>query len=347
MKYRSLGQTDLDVSLICLGTMTWGQQNTAQEAFAQMDYALDRGVNFFDVAELYPVVPKAETQGLSEQYIGQWLAKSGNRENIVLASKVTGRGEANPGTMHIRNGPRLNKEQIHQAIDGSLTRLQTDYLDLYQVHWPERSTNFFGALGYQHGDDDGVEIRETLLAMADLVKQGKVRHIGISNETPWGVMEYLRLAEELNLPRIASIQNPYNLLNRSFEIGLAEMSIRENVSMLAYSPMAFGVLSGKYNGGVKPEGSRLALFERFQRYSNPQALAAAESYTQLAQEYGLAPDQMALAFVNQQQFMTSNIIGATTMEQLQRNIESVDIVLDNEIIKAINVINHKYCIPSP
>jgi aryl-alcohol dehydrogenase-like predicted oxidoreductase len=347
MKYRKLGNTDLDVSLIALGTMTWGEQNTPKQAFEQMDYALDHGVNFFDVAEMYPVAPKPETQGLSEHYIGQWLAKTGNRDKIILATKVTGRGEANPGTAHIRGGPRLNRQQIHQAINDSLSRLKTDYVDLYQVHWPERSTNFFGELGYKHGKDDGVSIEETLSALNELVTQGKVRHLGISNETPWGVMEYLRLARENNWPRIASIQNPYNLLNRAADIGLAEIIIREKISMLAYSPLAFGMLSGKYIGGKKPAGSRLALFDRFIRYSNPFAQAATEAYAKLAQQHQLAADQMALAFVNGQQYMTSNIIGATTIEQLQRNIASIDVTLSEEILVAIENIHHRYRIPSP
>ena len=347
MEYRKLGQTSLDVSLIALGTMTWGEQNSLADAFKQMDYALEHGINFFDVAEMYPVAPKPETQGRSEDYIGQWLNKTGNRDKIILASKVTGRGDANPGTAHIRGGPRLNRAQIHQAIDGSLQRLQTDYIDLYQVHWPERSTNFFGELGYQPKTDDGISIEETLSALAELVVAGKVRYLGISNETPWGVMEYLRLASEKNLPRIASIQNPYNFLNRSFEIGLAEMSMREQVSMLAYSPLAFGVLSGKYLGGKKPAGSRLALFDRFIRYGNPYAEAATEAYVALAREHGLEADQMALAFVNSRPFMTSNIIGATTMQQLKRNIDSIDVKLDESVIAAIEAIHHRYCIPSP
>jgi aryl-alcohol dehydrogenase-like predicted oxidoreductase len=296
---------------------------------------------------MYPVAPKPETQGLSEDYIGQWLAKTGNRDKIVLATKVTGRGDSNPGTAHIRGGPRLTREQIHQAIDASLQRLQTDYVDLYQVHWPERSTNFFGELGYQPKTDDGVPIEETLSALGELVDAGKVRHIGISNETPWGMMEYLRLARETNLPRIASIQNPYNFLNRSFEVGLAEISLREKVSMLAYSPLAFGMLSGKYIGGKKPKGSRLALFDRFVRYGNPYAEAATEAYVNLAKEQGLEADQMALAFVNSRPFMTSNIIGATTMEQLKRNIDSINVSLSDEVVKAVEAIHHRYCIPSP
>ncbi|ARN74018.1 NADP(H)-dependent aldo-keto reductase [Oceanicoccus sagamiensis] len=347
MRFRKLGNTDIDVSVICLGSMTWGEQNTPEQAAEQLDYAIDQGVNFIDVAELYPVAPKAETQGLSEDYIGRWLAKTGKRDQVILATKVTGRGDANPGTSHIRGGPRLSREQIHQAIDGSLKRLQTDYVDLYQIHWPERKTNFFGELGYKHGGDDGVSIEETLSALGELVDQGKVRHIGISNETPWGMMEYLRLAKEKNLPRVASIQNPYNFLCRTFDIGLAEMTMREKVSLLAYSPLAFGVLSGKYIGGKKPVGSRMELFQRFTRYGNQYAEAATEAYVELANKHGLEADQMALSFVNDREFMTSNIIGATTMEQLKRNIASVDITLSEEVLEEIEAIHHKYRMPSP
>lgn len=347
MNYRQLGYTDIKVSEICLGTMTWGEQNSSDEAFAQMDYALERGINFFDTAEMYPVVPKRETQGRTEAYMGEWFAKTGHRDKVILATKVTGRGESNPGTMHLRNGPRLSAEHIHQAIDDSLTRLQTDYVDLYQVHWPERATNFFGKLGYKHGADDGIAIEETLTALGELVKAGKVRYIGLSNETPWGVMEYLRLAREKKLPRIVSIQNPYNFLNRAFEVGLAEMSMREQVSMLAYSPLAFGVLSGKYLNGQRPAEARITLFERFARYTGAQSEAATAAYVALAKEHNLDPVQMALAFVTGREFMTSNIIGATTMEQLRSNIASKDLVLDEAVLKKIEAIHRQYCIPAP
>lgn len=347
MEYRKLGQTDMNVSTICLGTMTWGQQNTQDEAFEQMDYARDQGINFFDVAEMYPVPPKPDTQGASETCIGNWFANTGKRDQVVLATKVTGRGDANSGMSHIRGGPRLNREQIFEAIDASLTRLQTDYVDLYQIHWPERRTNFFSQLGYTHGDDDGVSIEETLSAMDELVKLGKVRHIGISNESAWGLMEYLRLSREKDLPRIASIQNPYNLLSRAYEVGLAECSIREQVSMLAYSPLGFGVLSGKYLGGALPENSRLTLFKRFARYGNPYAEAATEAYVNLAKAHGLDPAQMALAFVNCRQFLTSNIIGATSMAQLKSNIASLSVSLSDEVLEGIEAIHKQYCIPSP
>ncbi|MFN2289379.1 MAG: NADP(H)-dependent aldo-keto reductase [Chromatocurvus sp.] len=347
MQYRKLGQTDIDVSVIGLGTMTYGQQNTTIEAAAQLDYALSRGVNFIDTAEMYPVPPRADTQGETERFIGQWLTRSGRRNEIVLATKVSGRGDGNAGVNHMRDGPRLSRTQIHQAVDASLDRLQTDHVDLYQVHWPERTTNFFGRLGYLHHDDDGIAIEETLSALGELVQAGKVRHIGISNETPWGVLEYLRLAREKNLPRIVSIQNPYNLLNRSFEVGLAEIAIREQVGLLAYSPLAFGMLSGKYRDGALPADSRLALFERFSRYGSPEAEAATSAYVALAKEHQLDPAQMALAFVNTRQFTTSDIIGATTLEQLRANIDSIDVRLDKPLLKELEALHRRYCIPAP
>lgn len=347
MQYRRLGNTDLKVSLIGLGTMTFGEQNSYAEAAAQLDFALDKGVNFIDVAEMYPVPPRPETQGDSETIIGRWLRESGKRQDVVLASKVTGRGAGNSGMDHVRGGPRLSGEQIHRAIDESLERLETDYLDLYQVHWPERMTNYFGQLGYKHRNDDGIAIEETLTALGELVTAGKVRHLGISNETPWGIMEYLRLSRENSLPRIVSIQNPYNLLNRSFEVGLAEMAIRENVGLLAYSPLAFGLLSGKYLNGAKPAGARLTLFERFSRYANPEAEAACAAYVALARDAGIDPAQLALAFVNSRDFTSSNIIGATTLAQLEANIESVDLNLDKDLLRAIETLHKQYPIPAP
>lgn len=347
MKFNKLGNTDIDVSLICLGTMTWGEQNSQEEAFQQMDMALDMGVNFFDVAEMYPVPPKAETQGSTEAHIGSWLAARGSRDKIVLASKVTGRVSRNSGMGHIRNGCRLDRANIQEAIEGSLKRLQTDYLDLYQVHWPERATNFFGSLEYQHGDDDGVSIEETLDALNELVVAGKVRHIGISNETPWGMMEYLRVAKAKDYDNIVSIQNPYNLLNRTFDIGCGEIAIREKVGLLAYSPLAFGALSGKYLNGARPEGARLTLFTRFQRYLNPLAENATEAYVNLARDNGLDPAQMALAWVNQRQSVISNIIGATNLEQLKTNIESADLELSEEVLTAIDEIHVQSPNPAP
>ncbi|MEM1114690.1 MAG: NADP(H)-dependent aldo-keto reductase [Pseudomonadota bacterium] len=345
MDYRPFADTE--VSSICLGTMTWGEQNTREEAFEQMDYALDQGINFFDAAEMYPVAPREETYGRTEEYIGEWFAKTGHRSKVFLASKVTGRGDQNPGTAHIRGGPRLSRAHIFEAVEHSLKRLQTDYLDLYQVHWPERQTNFFGKFGYEHRDDDGIPIAETLEALGELVQSGKVRYIGLSNETPWGVMEYLRLAEQNKLPRVISIQNPYNFLNRAFEIGLAEMAMREQVMLLAYSPLAFGVLSGKYIGGARPEGSRLALFDRFVRYGNPHAMAATEAYVKLAGDSGLDPSQMAIAFVNSRQFTTSTIIGATKMAQLKVNIDAWQTRLSEDVLDEIERIHHRHTIPSP
>ncbi|WP_066966620.1 NADP(H)-dependent aldo-keto reductase [Microbulbifer sp. Q7] len=347
MEQRQLGKTDIQVSKICLGTMTFGEQNTEQQAFEQLDYAVAQGVNFIDCAEMYPVPPRPETYGRTEEIIGNWLQQRGKRADVILASKVTGRGAANSGVGHVRGGPRLNRAQILQACDDSLTRLKTDYIDLYQVHWPERQANFFGKLSYQHGDDDGVDISETLSALQELVDAGKVRHIGLSNETPWGMHRYLRLAAHGNKPRVASIQNPYSLLNRTFEVGLAEMAIREQCGLLAYSPLGFGTLSGKYLHGARPEGARLTLFERFQRYTGERAISATEQYVHLAREFGLDPAQMALAFVTQQPFVTSNIIGATTQDQLQSNIASAELVLSAEQLEAIDAIHQQNPSPAP
>ena len=343
MNYRELGRSGIKVSEICLGTMTWGQQNTQDEAFEQMDYAVAQGINFFDTAEMYPVPPIPETQGRTEEYIGEWFRQVGRRKDIILASKAAG-----PGHAHIREAQPLNRSGILSAFEGNLKRLQTDYIDLYQIHWPNRVTNFFGKLGYEHSSEGGdAEIHEILSTLAELVASGQVRAIGISNETPWGVMSYLRLAEQYGLPRIASIQNPYNLLNRSFEIGLAEMAIREHVGLLAYSPLAFGMLSGKYRGGARPADGRITLFERFSRYSNPQAEAATEAYLQLAEDNELVPSQMALAFINQQRFVTSNIVGATTMAQLKENIASAELGLSEDVIAEIGLIHQRYSNPAP
>ncbi|GHD39893.1 Predicted oxidoreductase [Marinobacter persicus] len=345
MQTRKLGNTDIDVSLIGLGTMTWGQQNTEQEASAQLDYAVDAGINFIDAAEMYPVPPKAETQGLTETYLGNWLARRGRRDDLVIASKVAGPGN---GLGYLRGGPRLTREHIREACENSLRRLQTDYLDLYQVHWPDRSANFFGKLGYQcHPDEQMTPIEETLGALHELVQEGKIRHVGLSNETPWGTMEYLRLARENNWPRVVSIQNPYNLLNRSFEVGLAEFAHREATGLLAYSPLAFGMLTGKYLGGKWPENARLTLFERFSRYTGEHALEATRAYVELAQQHGLSPAQLALAWVNTREFVTSNIIGATSIEQLRENIGSVDVELSPELTEAIEAIHAEFTYPCP
>ncbi len=345
MKYRSLGRTGIDVSLIGLGTMTWGEQNTEAEAFEQLDYALEQGVNLIDAAEMYPVPPRQETQGLTETYIGRWLQARGCRDQVVLATKVAGPAESMPW---LRGGPQLVREQMEAALQASLQRLQTDYVDLYQVHWPARTTNFFGKLGYEHEPDEvATEIAETAAVLADFVRDGRVRAIGISNETPWGLMQWLRAAEQGIAPRLVSIQNPYNLLNRSFESGLAEMAIREDVGLLAYSPLAFGMLSGKYLGGVQPEGARLSLFERFSRYSNAQGISATEAYAALAREHGLTPAQLALAFINRQPFVTSNLVGATRLDQLSENIASIEIDLTDSICEAIEAIHAQYTYPCP
>ncbi len=347
MQFRKLGKSDIDVSLICLGSMTWGEQNTQQQAFEQMDYAIDQGVNFIDVAEMYPVPPKPETYGKTEQIVGDWLASRNMRDKVVVATKVTGRGDKNSGVAHIRDGARLSRAQIHVALDASLKRLQTDYVDLYQIHWPERQTNFFGRLGYEHSEDDGIAIEETLDAASELVKSGKVRHIGISNETAWGMHQYLRLAREKGLSRIVSVQNPYSLLNRSYEVAGAEFSMRETVGLLAYSPLAFGVLTGKYLGGAKPEGARLSLFTRFTRYGKVNAEPAVQAYVDLANEHRLDPAQMALAFVNSREFVVSNIIGATSIGQLRANIASVDLALSAEVLAGIEAIHERYPNPAP
>ncbi len=348
MQYRKLGATGIDVPLIGLGTMTWGEQNTVEQACEQMDYSLSRGVNFFDAAEMYPVPPRAETAGDTERCIGQWLSQTGKRSEITLATKVSGRADTRPDWKHIRDGPRLSRDHIRRAIEGSLERLQTDYVDLYQVHWPERATNYFGMRGYVHyPKGDGIAIEETLDALSELVDEGLVKHVGLSNETPWGMMEYLRQASERGLAKVVSIQNVYNLLSRQFETGLAEMAIREEVGLLAYSPMAFGVLSGKYIGGKMPAGSRLELFERFVRYGSPQSEAATIAYQGIAEKHGMTLAQMSLAFVCQQPFVTSCLIGATTMDQLCENIDAVDVSVSKELLAEINEVHNQYPDPAP
>jgi len=345
MRYNRLGNTDLEISRICLGTMTFGEQNTEAEAHAQLDHALEQGVNFIDTAEMYAVPPRAETYGLTETYIGNWLKARGNRDRVILATKVSGPAA---DRTYMRDAPiRLDRRNIMQAIDGSLKRLQTDYLDLYQVHWPDRPANYFSKLGYVHEAADAVPIGETLAALGELVQAGKVRYLGVSNETPWGVMQYLREAERQGLPRLVSIQNPYNLLNRTFEVGLAEIAHREQVELLAYSPLAFGVLTGKYLDGQNPAGARLTRWERFARYRTPEAAAPLRAYVDLAREHGLDPARMALAYVNSRPFLAANIIGATSMEQLQSNIASIDLELSSEVVAAIEAIHRGQPNPCP
>ncbi len=349
MKRNRLGTSDLMVSEICLGTMTFGEQNSQKDAFEQLDAAVAAGVNFIDTAELYAVPPRSETQGATETMIGRWLQARGGRDKLVIATKVAGPAE---WARHIRGGPRLNAAHIRQAVEGSLKRLQTDYIDLYQVHWPERDTNFFGRLGYPPRPedkrvDDPVPIEETLAALDKLVDEGKVRYIGVSNETAWGVHEYLRVAAHRGYARIISIQNPYSLLNRSFEVGLAEMAMRASVPLLAYSPLAFGVLTGKYLQGARPDGARITLFPHYTRYSSPQALAATACYVQLAKQVGISPAQLALAFVRQQPFVASTIIGATTLTQLEENLSSVEITLGEDVLEAIELIHRNYPYPAP
>ncbi|MGF1685572.1 NADP(H)-dependent aldo-keto reductase [Photobacterium japonica] len=344
MHYHTIPNTHLEVSKICLGTMTFGEQNTEKEAHSQLDLALERGVNFIDTAEMYPVPPKADTQGLTERYIGNWLKKTGRRDKVILATKVAG-----PRSLpYIRPDMALDRRNIHDAVETSLERLHTDYIDLYQLHWPQRETNCFGQLNYTPKDDQsGVTINDSLDALADLVRAGKVRYIGLSNETPWGVMSFLKLAEKHDLPRVVTIQNPYNLLNRSFEVGLSEISHHEGVELLAYSPLAFGALSGKYLQGARPAGARCTLFERFSRYFNPQGIAATQAYVDVAHKHGLDPAQMALAFVNQRPFVASNIIGATTLDQLEANIASIDLHLSEDVMADLHAVGVQYSNPCP
>ncbi|WP_222982070.1 NADP(H)-dependent aldo-keto reductase [Flagellimonas meishanensis] len=344
MKYTRLPHTDIRVSKICLGTMTWGRQNTEEQGHEQMDYALDQGVNFFDTAELYPIPAKKELYAVTEEIIGNWFKKTGNRDKVVLASKIAGRAEF---TKFIRT-TGFSKESIISAVEGSLKRLQTDYIDLYQLHWPERNTNYFGQRGYNAHYIDAWEdnIHQVLETLRDLIEEGKIRHVGLSNETPWGAMRFLEESKvHQSLPRMLTIQNPYSLLNRLFEVGLSEVSMREGLRLLAYSPLGFGVLSGKYLSEVPPRKARVTLFPNYNRYSGETAVEATKKYAELASEHGLSMAQMALAFVNTRPFVTSNIIGATTMEQLKENIESIDLEPSEEVLKGIEEI-HK-AIPNP
>ena len=345
MKFKKLGNTNLNVSLICLGTMTWGTQNSEKEAFEQMDYSFEQGVNFFDTAELYSVPPTAESYGKTEKIIGNWFKKKKNREKIILASKVAG-----PGCEWIRGGGNnFTEVKMQSAIDDSLKRLQTDYIDLYQLHWPERFTNCFGRreFVFRENEREWNDFLSILQALEKFIKSGKIRYIGVSNETPYGLSKYLELSSKKNLPRMMSVQNPYSLVNRTYEIGMSEISIREKCGLLVYYPLAAGALSGKYRNGKMPKNSRLALFKGWERMINPLAMKAYDEYHNLAKESNLSMVQLAQAFVNSRPFVTSNIIGATTMEQLKENINSIEIELNDEIMEKINLIHNENPNPSP
>ena len=344
MNYKKLGNTDIKVSTICLGTMTWGEQNTQNDAFDQMDFALNKGVNFWDTAELYAVPPKSETFGYTETIIGNWFEKNKKREKVILATKVAG-----PSRKYLRNGENsFVGKNLDQAINDSLKRLKTDYIDLYQLHWPERNVNNFGKLGYTHKENNWNEFEDVLENLKKYIDIGKIRYVGLSNETPWGVMNYLKLSKDKDLPRMMSIQNPYSLLNRSYEVGLAEISIREKIGCLAYSPLASGYLSGKYRNGNFPKGSRMERdFDFWTRYRKPNVDKVVEEYYKISKKYGLDISQMSIKFCEAQDFMTSVIIGATTMEQLKTDIESVKVKLDEEVIKEINEIQKIYPNPCP
>jgi aryl-alcohol dehydrogenase-like predicted oxidoreductase len=348
MKQRPLGRTGLSVSEICLGTMTWGEQNTEAEGHEQMDYALERGVNFFDAAELYPIPPKPETQGRTEEIIGTWFKARGNRDKVILATKVIGRSDM---TWFRDDGSkgRPNRKQIMEAVEKSLKRLQTDYIDLYQLHWPGRPVSEFGAnpVIYRHNEGDEVPVEEIFEAFSELVKSGKVRHIGLSNESAWGVMKWLELSSTTGGPRIASVQNVYNLASRTYETALAEISMREDVGLLAYSPLAQGYLTGKYRGGALPEGSRKQLFQRLGRYETPGANYAFEAYFKLCEKRNIDPTQLAIKFTLSKPFVASSIIGATSMEQLKTNIDAADLLWDKELDQVVNMIHSVHTNPCP
>ena len=349
MQFKPLANTGILVPEICLGTMTFAEQNTQAEGFAQLDYALERGLNFWDTAEMYPVPPKSETQGATERIIGNWFAERGGRDNVILATKIAGPSQ---GGSQTRNGQtRYTATEIASALDGNLQRLKTDYIDLYQLHWPQRPTNFFGKLGYDNAeannDQEVTALEETLSALSDEVKKGRIRAIGLSNETPWGTLKFLHLAEKLGLEKVVSVQNPYNLLNRTYEIGMSEIAKYENVGLLAYSPLAFGYLTGKFRHGARPAHARVTLFSRFSRYSNPQSEWATEQYAQLAEKHGLSLTQLALAFIKQQFFVTSTIIGATNLAQLKENIDAFEINLSEDILQGIEAIHRQQPNPAP
>jgi len=346
MQYRKLGNTDVEVSTICLGTMTWGEQNSEADAHRQLDDAVGRGVNFIDTAEMYPIPVKAATQGRTESFIGSWLKRPGNRARVVVATKVSGRSR--DITWLREGGTRLDRANIVAAVDASLKRLGIETIDLYQLHWPDRRTNFFGALGYVHkAQDESTPLEETLSVLADLVRAGKIRFAGVSNETPWGLMRCLQLAGTKALPRVVAIQNPYSLLNRTFEIGLAEAAIRESCGLLAYSPLGFGVLTGKYLGGAKPAGARLTLFPEYRRYASARATRATRSYVEIARRHGIAPAQLAIAYAASRPFTTSVIIGATTPAQLEEDAAAADVRLSDEILAEVEAVHAADPNPSP
>ena len=345
MNYKKLGNTKLDVSTICLGTMTWGEQNTQNEGFEQMNYALDQGINFWDTAEIYSIPPKKQTFGHTEMIIGNWFEKTKKRDKVIIASKVCG-----PMREYVRGGGnQFGGKNITEALEGSLKRLKTDYIDLYQLHWPERKTNFFGQLGYEHNDDGKwTQFEEILNSLKKFIDQGKIRYVGLSNETAWGLSKFLELSKTQDYPRMMSVQNAYNLLNRTYEVGLAEISIREKSGLLAYSPLAIGYLSGKYRNNQLPKDSRLERDKNFwTRYQKPNLNKAVDAYFEISKKYDLDMSQMSLKFIEIQPFVTSVIIGATTMEQLKTNIESVNLNLSNEVIKEINEVQNKYPNPCP
>jgi len=345
MNFKKLGNTDLEVSTICLGTMTWGEQNNQKEAFEQMNYALDNGINFFDTAEIYPSPCFEKTYSLTEKIIGNWFGEKKNRKEVILASKIAG-----PGLPWVRNGGLNYSEQnIKKALEDSLKRLQTDYIDLYQLHWPERKTNFFGRLNYKHKEEDEWnDFEKILITLEKFIKQGKIRYIGLSNETSWGLSKFLEISKSKTLPKVMSVQNPYNLLCRTYEIGLAEISIREKSGLLAYSPLAGGFLTGKYRDNNLPENSRQKLFaDYYTRYSKPNASIVIGEYFDISKKFNLNFAQMAIKFCEIQKFVTSVIIGATTMEQLKIDIESVNVNLTEEINKKINDVQIRYPNPCP
>ena len=346
MNYKKLGSTDVDVSTICLGTMTWGEQNSKADGFEQMDYAIDNGVNFWDTAEIYAIPMREETYGETENIIGEWFKKTKKRDKVILATKVSGPTSKE----YIRGGGcSYDKKSMSEALEKSLKRMQTDYIDLYQLHWPERNTNFFGQQGYEHDSNEKnwIAFEEILETLKEFVDAGKIRYVGLSNETAWGLAKCLELSKLKNLPKMMAVQNPYNLLNRTYEVGLAEISVREQSGLLAYSPLAFGYLTGKYRNNNMPKGSRIDLFKDFTRYNNENSIKAIEEYYKISQKFNLDFAQMSIKFCEIQPFVTSVIIGATTMQQLKTNVESVNVKLNNEIINEINEVQKVYPNPCP